>query len=411
MKVALLSRWYWEETRRYGEEGGPTRQLAEAVAALGNEVVVLSQSPEVRRLTQAKIGPLEVWLSPRDKRRGVLAGLRDKFAKGTFHHRKLHSDALTLRDFLVQRGPFDVLWAQTEAPDGLVAGFAAEQRIAVPPILVQIQDLRFRFEKGVPIFTEQVPLMLAFRHATRIIANSEMLAGYLGAYTGPTLSPGDLEVKLRMLYPNLYRGFLRAAQADPLEIKPMTDRVLYLGALNVNKGVMPFLKSLPRTDVSRRSGVFAVIGDFTENNRRFAKRWEAMKEAVRIQTLGARIEYLGKVSTFEVIRQVRLAQVVVVPSLFDAFSRAVVEALILGRPVITTDRVGAAAIVREHQCGIVVPPNDPESLARAIDAVLSPIVPFAENARRVGPRLAHEFTAEAIGLRMAHNLSRTAGLT
>ena len=410
MKIALLSRWYWEENRRFGAEGGPVQQLAEALAERGHEIVVLSQSPETRKLRKDKVGMLETWLTPRDKRHSFVVGWRDKFAKKTYHHRKLHSDAHALRDFLTRRGPFDVLWAQTESPDGLVAGFARQLGFKVPPILVQIQALRYRFEKGAPVFTEKAPLMLAFRHATRIIANSEMIAGYLGAYTGPSLPPDELAAKVRVAYPNLHRGLLQAAREDPLDVQPRLDRVLFLGALNVGKGALVFLKALPKTEMSKRTAVFAVIGDFTENNPRFVKRWEQLQEETRVQTLGARIEYLGKVTPVEVIRQIRLAQAVVVPSLFDAFNRGLVEALVLGRPVVTTDRVGAAALVHAYQCGIVVPPNDTDALGHAIDAVCSPIVPFGRNAAHIGPQLIEEFTPETVAARMEHNLARTAGL-
>ena len=410
MKIALLSRWYWEEYRRHGEDGGPTRQLAEAVAARGHEVVVLSQSNDTRKLRKDKIGALETWLSPRDKRRDLVTAWNDRLAKKTYNHRKIHTDAMWLREFLARRGPFDVLWAQTESPDGVVAAFAAQLGFKLPPTLVQIQALRYHFEKGAPVFTEKLPLKLAFRHATRVIANSEMIAQYLDAYTGPGLSREELGAKLRVVYPNLHRNFFLAAQEDPHNSPPMHDRILFLGALNVGKGAMVFLKSLPKTEMSKRSSVFAIIGDFTEDNRRFIKRWEETKETVRIQTLGARIEYLGAVSTFEVIRQIKLAQAVVIPSLFDAFNRGLVEALVLGRPVITTDRVGAAALVHGYQCGIVVPPNDTDSLAHAIDAILSPIVPFARNAAQIGPRLIQEFTADAVAQRMEYHLARTAGL-
>jgi hypothetical protein len=72
LKIALLSRWYWLESRLHDdEEGGATRQLAEAVAALGHEVVVLTQSPEVRKLKRVPMGNLETWVSPRDKHRSL----------------------------------------------------------------------------------------------------------------------------------------------------------------------------------------------------------------------------------------------------------------------------------------------------------------------------------------------------
>jgi glycosyltransferase involved in cell wall biosynthesis len=409
MKIALLSRWYWEEDRRSGDEGGTTRQLAEAVAQYGHEVVVLSQSHDARQLKKSAIGSLETWLSPREKRRDLLTGLKDRKAKRLYGHRKLHTDALALAEFLKRRGPFDVLWAQTEAPDGLVAAYAAQLGVAVPPTLLQMQALRYRFDKGVPVFTEKRALSLALGHATRIVANSDMVAAALKHYCSSSMSEDQLAEKTRVVPPNLLRAFVKVAGAAEVPIQPMPNRILFLGALNIGKGALVFMNALPRTELSKRNSVFVVVGDFTEDNARFEKHWEETKEAVRVKTLGARIEYLGKVSTFEVIRQIQLASVVVVPSLFDAYSRVVVEALALGRPVITTERVGAAKLVLDHGCGIVVPPNDPDALAHAIDAMSIPDIPFARNALKVAPQMLHEFGPDAIAEHIVYNLLRAAG--
>jgi glycosyltransferase involved in cell wall biosynthesis len=407
LKIALLSRSYWLESHiHYDEEGGgATQQLAEAVAARGHEVVVLSQSSEVRKLKKIQIGALETWVSPRDKHRSILTALRDRRVRKTYSHPTVYSDARVLREFLARRGPFDVLWAHTESPDGLVAAIAAQLAgRKLPPILLQIQALRCRFEKGAPVFTEKQHLSLAFRHAARILTPSEMVFNSLLAYTGPGLTAENLRDKVRMVYPNLQRSFLRAAQESPSA--PMTDRVLFLGALNQTKGAPVFMKALPKTEAAKRNTIFVVIGDFTEYNKRFIQRWEEAKENVRVHLTGARIEYLGKVTSFEVLRQIKLASVVVIPSLFNAFSRGLVEALVLGRPVITTDKVGAAPLVIANQSGIVIAPNDPTALAHAIDAVLSPMVPFAAMAQQTGLRLIHDFSPETIAEQSEYNLSR-----
>jgi len=410
LKIALLSRWYWEESFYHDdEEGGTTRQLAEAVAALGHEVVVLSQSPGIRKLKKIQLGSLETWVSPRDKHRGFLTRLRDGAASKAYFYPKVYSDALALREFLARRGPFDVLWAHAELPDGLVAAIAGQLGSRkLPPTLLQIQALRCRFEKGAPVFTDQRPLRLAFRQARRILAPSEMVVNALSHYVGPGLTAADIKAKVHVVSPNLQRAFFRAAQENPSVPAPMQDRVLFLGALNQSKGAPVFLKAIPKTETSKRVSTFVVLGDFTEDNRRFTRHWEETKEAVRVQLTGARTDYLGRVSSGEVIRQIKLARVVVIPSLFDPFSRGLVEALVLGRPVITTDKAGASPLVRAHQCGIIIPPNDPAALARAIDVALSPIVPFAQNAQETGPRLIHEFSSDTIALQIAQHLSEIA---
>ena len=169
MKIAVLCRFYWEEHRRFAANGnGPVQQLAEAVAALGarggGAQPGAGNFPNWRNRRSAR---WKSGLSPRDKKRDFFTGLRDKWAKQTYRHRKVYTDAYALRDFLAQRGPFDVLWAQTEEPDGLVAAIAAQQGVKLPPVVTQIQALRYKFEKGEPIFNEKPALRISFQ-GTRI---------------------------------------------------------------------------------------------------------------------------------------------------------------------------------------------------------------------------------------------------
>lgn len=411
MKIALLSRWYWEESHLHheSEDGGAARQLAEAVAELGHEVVVLTQNFQVRKLKKITIGKLEVWASPRNRHRSVYTALRDKIARRRYVHDQVYSDALYLRDFLKQRGPFDAIWAHAELPDGLTAAIAAKMKVKLPPVLLQVQALRYRFEKGAPVLTDKRPLDIAFRRASRILVNSDLVASFIPSYAGPAHSVEDIQAKVRVVYPNLQRAFLDEALKNPDSPAPMKDRVLYLGSLNRNKGALVFLKCLPKTEAAKRNSTFAIIGDFTEHDRSFIKLWDKAREATRVKLPGARIEYLGRVSSYEVIRQIKLARVVVIPPLFDAFSRGLVEALILGRPVITTDKVGSSLLVAQYQSGIIIPPNDQDALAHAIDVVLSPIVPFADNARNIGPQLAPEFSPNAIAPLIVYHLSRITG--
>jgi glycosyltransferase involved in cell wall biosynthesis len=402
LKIALLSRWYAEEHRRTGGTG-TVQELAEAVAALGHEVVVLSQSKTVMALEKSKageFGALETWLSPRQKRRGVMTGLADRITKRVTGHRKVMSDAFDLRDFLAARGPFDALWAQCEEPDGLVAAFAARMGTVLPPTLTQIYALRYRFGQPRLVFTGQGALRPAFGQASRILANSELTASYLPHYLGRGMSPGQLRDKTRVVYHNLQRGFLAAAQAaDP---GPEPGRVLFLGALNEKKGAVVFIDAAAQI-AAALGATFAIIGDTTEENPAFDRKWATQLAASR--AAGAKFELLGKLRAPEVIAQVRRASVVVLPSLFDEFSRALVEALVLGRPVVTTETVGAAPFARDSQAGTVVPPADATALAQGIEEVLRNHEKYAQNARACAPRLAHELSPHAIALQIAQHLS------
>ncbi len=399
LKIALLSRWYAEENRRMAGRG-PVQQLAEAVADLGHEVVVLSQSKEVAALTSSRLGRLETWLSPRDQRRGGWTGLRDKLAKGRYGHRKVHSDALDLRDFLAARGPFDVLWAQCEEPDGLVAAVAAQKGIALPPTVTQIFALRFRFDAaGRPIFTGRDALRAAFTQATRVLADSELVAAHLEPYTGRGLSAEQLRAKTRLMHHNVQEEFF----ATPAEAAgPEPGRVLFIGALNVKRGALVFLDATRRVE-AWLGATFAMAGGVTERDAEFDRAWE--RELAATHAAGVSPELLGKISSTEIIAQIRRASVVVLPSLFDEFPRAVLEMLALGRAVVTTETVGSSVFVRAAQAGVIVPAADPAALARGIGEALREAPRYAENARRYAPQLRNQLSPRAIASQLVRHMT------
>jgi glycosyltransferase involved in cell wall biosynthesis len=65
------------------------------------------------------------------------------------------------------------------------------------------------------------------------------------------------------------------------------------------------------------------------------------------------------------------ATVGVVPSVWpEPFGQVAVECLAAGTPVVVTATGGLADIVRDGVEGLLVPPADPEALARALDRVL-----------------------------------------
>ena len=60
------------------------------------------------------------------------------------------------------------------------------------------------------------------------------------------------------------------------------------------------------------------------------------------------------------------ARLFVLASRWEGCPNAVGEALACGKPVIVTDYPGQADLVRSADCGIVIPPDDPEALAAAV---------------------------------------------
>jgi glycosyltransferase involved in cell wall biosynthesis len=64
------------------------------------------------------------------------------------------------------------------------------------------------------------------------------------------------------------------------------------------------------------------------------------------------------------------AKLFVFPTLEDALGVVVLEALHCGLPVVGTNDTGVTDMVVDGENGLLVPPNDPDSLARAINTIL-----------------------------------------
>ncbi len=81
-----------------------------------------------------------------------------------------------------------------------------------------------------------------------------------------------------------------------------------------------------------------------------------------------RLEICGAVERAELVRLYRRAELVVVPSRYEGFGLPAAEALACGTPVVTTSAGALPEVVGD--AGVLVPPEDPQALAKAIAALL-----------------------------------------
>ena len=132
-------------------------------------------------------------------------------------------------------------------------------------------------------------------------------------------------------------------------------RVGYLGRLHPKKNVAMLIDAVGRLD-SRVSLVVAGRGDATLES-------ELRLQADRL--LPGRAQFVGWVSADDKLGFLAGVDVLVMPSEYECFGVAAIEALAAGTPVIVSDRVGVADIVRGEQAGQVVP-ADVESIAKAL---------------------------------------------
>lgn len=144
---------------------------------------------------------------------------------------------------------------------------------------------------------------------------------------------------------------------------PLPDApvVLMIARLLGSKGVRDYASAALALRSRHPSARFLLVGPFDEGldsiGRDEVAQWTANG-----------LEYLG--ASDDVRPLIAKARIYVLPSYREGTPRSVLEAMAMGRPVITCDAPGCRETVEDGVNGLLVPVRDPQALAAAIDRLL-----------------------------------------
>lgn len=140
-------------------------------------------------------------------------------------------------------------------------------------------------------------------------------------------------------------------------------RVLFVGSLDrahYFKGIAILLEAWRMVLRELPAAQLAIVGEGDMRAEYEARAKDA--------GLAARVQFLGNVSSEALPLQYRQSSLVVLPSVdrSEAFGLVVLEAMASGKAVIASRLPGVSSVVRDQETGLLVPPNDPAALAKAI---------------------------------------------
>lgn len=155
---------------------------------------------------------------------------------------------------------------------------------------------------------------------------------------------------------------------------PAAPRFLMIARLLRDKGIGEYLAAARIVKAARPAAQFDLVGPTDPNP-------SALPLAeVRAAADAGIVTYHGEVT--DVRGLIAAARIYVLPSYREGTSRAVLEAMAMGRPVITTDAPGCRAVVGHGENGLLVPVRSVEPLAAAMIGLIDD----PEAARRMGAR-------------------------
>jgi glycosyltransferase involved in cell wall biosynthesis len=124
-----------------------------------------------------------------------------------------------------------------------------------------------------------------------------------------------------------------------------------------------------------------------------------LKQLVSNLNLEKQVVFLGALSRNQVMEEVEKADVFVLSSEFETFGVVLIEALALGKPVISTRSGGPEDIVDEKN-GLLVPTNDREALGKAMQYMVENYNTY--NPQEIQQRCHEKFSEASVAKRLVN---------
>jgi glycogen synthase len=165
--------------------------------------------------------------------------------------------------------------------------------------------------------------------------------------------------------------------------RPGPPELLYVGRLEYEKGVHEAIAALPRIRRAHPGTTLTIAGDGTQLD------W-LVEQARKHRVLKA-TRFVGRLDHDELLAALHRADAAVLPSHYEPFGLAALEAAAAGTPLVTSNIGGLGEAVINGETGMSCPPRDVAQLAKAVRAVLDDPAAAQRRARAARERLTSDF--------------------
>jgi glycosyltransferase involved in cell wall biosynthesis len=366
VRICFLSSDYGVGLASGGGGGIETyvRVMSQGLAQAGHDVHVVTSAADGRRCVQdgrVHVHGIEVpdeWQADAPElgeARGALS-----FA---WHARR------KVRALIDSGGPFDIV----ESPEYKAQGLFLAEDPDIPLIvkchahlLLCLRTNRVELAPGTALIADLEREML--EKALAIHVNSEALASSCAADYGLPLDsftriPYGIDTELFRPTPGVLRSRLGLEDARIL---------LFVGRMEERKGVTTLVHAFAAVAQQTPDAVLLLAGPdvvgppaHASNVRWMCEQWEALGVS------SDRYLFLGRVPNESLPAVYSSADVMVAPSLFEAFGIVYLEAMACGCPPVGCRIGGAAEVIDDGETGVLVPPGDAPALAAVLIDLLS----------------------------------------
>jgi glycosyltransferase involved in cell wall biosynthesis len=276
----------------------------------------------------------------------------------TFVQQANHEMAMAVRKLQEQVGRFDLIHAHDWLTRSAAVTLKHRWRI---PLIATIHATERGRGRGTLASTHaervnRVEWELTFE-AWRLIVCSEFMANELVAYFGAPRNKIDVVPNGVVLHGDPFPTAEDRLAYRRRIVPDATPLAYYVGRVVYEKGLGVLLAAWPQV-LTRHPArlIIAGAGGYLDSLK--TQAWEL--------GITDSVIFTGFISDVDRDRLYHAADVAVFPSLYEAFGIVALEAMAACCPVVVSATGGLAEVVRPHETGITVPPDDPAALAWGI---------------------------------------------
>ncbi|MGH9615275.1 MAG: glycosyltransferase [Acidobacteriaceae bacterium] len=248
----------------------------------------------------------------------------------------------------------DLIFSYFLYPDGYAAvklGAALSVPVVVMGVGSDVHSIGDRFSEA---HTRTV-----LRDADFVLAISEDLRKRSVALGAPE---GKTRTLVSGCDPSVFYVMDRAAARERLHIDPAAEAVVYIGRMDVKKGLRELVEAAVALHPSRPNLHIYMVGDGPDR--------PLIESAIQARDAAGYIHALPGCSFDQVASWMAASDLATLPSYMEGCPNVVLEALACGRPVVATN-VGGIPEIMNDECGRLIPARDSVALAEALASVLN----------------------------------------
>ena len=136
----------------------------------------------------------------------------------------------------------------------------------------------------------------------------------------------------------------------------------YIGNLVYRKGVRDLIQAVAELPITLNFQL-KIVGEGPERS--------SLQDLCREYRIEQYVSFLGALDKKEIPNSLHKLDVLVLPSLSEGMPTVVLEAMAAGIPVIATDVGATRTLINSEDLGILVPPQNPQSILQALSYLYS----------------------------------------